>query len=108
MLAERGRTASGQSRHFDRGPATSDLPPGTDIVSSVGMSSNLPKTELAGNGATWRKASPESGYCVGVPGNGLSISGRQSTARGFQRLRVQVEALTAPTGASPLMIFATC
>ena len=41
----------GQSRHFDRGPATSDLPPGTDIVSPGRHVSNLPKTELAGMAA---------------------------------------------------------
>jgi hypothetical protein len=32
MLAEPGRTASGQSRHFGRRQTTSGLPPGTDIV----------------------------------------------------------------------------
>jgi hypothetical protein len=42
---------SGQSRHFDRGLATSDLPPGTDIVSPGRHVSNLPKTELAGMAA---------------------------------------------------------
>jgi hypothetical protein len=40
--------ATRQSRHFDGGPATSDLPPGTDIASSRRHVSNLPKTELAG------------------------------------------------------------
>src|ERR1700692_537375 len=45
----------GQSRHFDRGPATSDLPPGTDIVSPRRHVSNLPKTELAGMAALGAK-----------------------------------------------------
>jgi hypothetical protein len=37
-----------QSRQFDRWPATSDLPPGTDIVPAGRHVSNLPKIELAG------------------------------------------------------------
>ena len=45
----------GHSRHFDRGPATSDLPPGTDIVSPGRHVSNLPKTELAGMAALGAK-----------------------------------------------------
>jgi len=45
----------GQSRHFDRGPATSDLPPGTDIVSPGRHVSNLPKTEAAGMAALGAK-----------------------------------------------------
>jgi hypothetical protein len=46
-----------QSRHFDRGPATSDLPPGTDIV-SLAPSACLKSAEnrTCGNGGTWRKA----------------------------------------------------
>jgi hypothetical protein len=50
-----------QSRHFDRGPATSDLPPGTDIVSPGRHVSNLPKTELAGMAALGAKRSFVSG-----------------------------------------------
>jgi hypothetical protein len=37
-----------QSRQFDRWAATSDLPPGTDIVPAGRHVSNLPKIELAG------------------------------------------------------------
>ena len=54
-MTGRSTTASGQSRHFDRGPATSDLPPGTDIVSPGRHVSNLPKTELAGMAALGAK-----------------------------------------------------
>src|ERR1035438_9169451 len=46
---------SGQSRHFDRGPATSDLPPGADIVPPGRHVSNLPKIELAGMAASGAK-----------------------------------------------------
>src|SRR5882672_6613233 len=73
----------GQSRHFDRGPATSDLPPGTDIVSPGRHVSNLPKTELAGMAAL----GAQSGTSVG------GLSQRRATLglrRTFElRLRVR-------------------
>jgi hypothetical protein len=50
----------------------------------------------------------ETVHCIGVPGNGSSVSGQELRGSLFQRLRVQVAALTAPTGASPSMILATC
>jgi hypothetical protein len=56
LSVSRPRTSeSGQSRHFDRGPATSDLPPGTDIVSPGRHVSNLPKIEPAGMAASGAK-----------------------------------------------------
>ena len=55
------------------------------------------------------KRSSENGHRIGVPGNGAHRHRDvRCAAHAFQRLRVQAEALTALTGAWPLMIFATC
>jgi hypothetical protein len=47
MLALWLMTALGQSRHFDRAPLTSGLPPTPEILSARRHVSNVPKAEVA-------------------------------------------------------------
>src|SRR6266404_1121158 len=54
-LAPHGRTIhKGQSRHFDRCPATSGLPPETDILTPGRHVSNVPTAEATRTGEHWR------------------------------------------------------